>query len=912
MPNPLVSEIQSKSGDVFDIAAKRFSGNRTVTMTGDVTGSESGWNGSGALSVATTITNNAVTTQKIADKAVTTGKIDDGAVGLTQIASAAMTDTVESNNSKLVTSQGVNAAIAAAVEGRGKDYGPMSVDQINAITDTIPTGSTVHVESLGSGDARVISDGYSNGSMASFSVDVGEDLKYYRSGNTHGWYSIDGNFKLKQGAAYSGGIAVDTAQDATAGTDGLTFVKSFKQDTNGDIVQVKTASVQDGTTSQKGVVQLLDSHTSTDTDKAATPKNVKEAYDLADGKVSGPSSSTADDIAVYNGTTGKLLKDGGKKISDLAAANSVVAIADALVDRNGSDGWFKVASRTFSQTGVSVICSWLVTACGYVDSPDATSFIATVRMGFGSSMSITKFDSSPLSESNALLCDMKIVLNGSSGNATIELWVKVGSRYGSISVRELEASNFRGTKTKNFFTYTSYAPSDSGSSDEPNGDSNKKITFVYAKRKQTAVNDPTASGTALSFIDSITQNENGEITPTKKSVTVDATPTANSDNPVSSGGVRSELDSKPFIYVSRRNTDADDAFDSNEGNRFRVIEYTNAASNLPTSAFYHIYSSVGPDRSYQVQLALGMTSQDCYFRRKRLIDGTATWSDWKKFIFESDLTSALNNKQDLLPTSGTASDTYAINITGNAATATKPKYTLLTSSEDLNNIKGSDRGDILEYVWLNTSIPSNVPVSGSSGILLVVHKGSAQYTKQICFVPGTNKIWCRYQSNGSWGTWVQFLETGDVTSTYSSTGSSPVNGAAIAAALATLDAEKTSSDGTNVQVKVTEVDGKITAVNITTDNTASKVSNATNGNFAGLDANGNLTDSGSKASDFATAAQGTAADSAVQDVKIGNSSIVSNHVATIPSAATGTKGVVEYMTSQEAASLWTNAWAAAT
>lgn len=35
---------------------------------------------------------------------------------------------------------------------------------------------------------------------------------------------------------------------------------------------------------------------------------------------------------------------------------------------------------------------------------------------------------------------------------------------------------------------------------------------------------------------------------------------------------------------------------------------------------------------------------------------------------------------------------------------------------------------------------------------------------------------------------------------------------------------------------------------------ADKVSSATNGNFAGLDANGNLTDSGKKASDFATAA----------------------------------------------------------
>lgn len=50
---------------------------------------------------------------------------------------------------------------------------------------------------------------------------------------------------------------------------------------------------------------------------------------------------------------------------------------------------------------------------------------------------------------------------------------------------------------------------------------------------------------------------------------------------------------------------------------------------------------------------------------------------------------------------------------------------------------------------------------------------------------------------------------------------------------------------------------------------ADKVSGATNGNFAGLDANGNLTDSGSKAADFATAAQGALADSAYQKPQAG-------------------------------------------
>ena len=61
---------------------------------------------------------------------------------------------------------------------------------------------------------------------------------------------------------------------------------------------------------------------------------------------------------------------------------------------------------------------------------------------------------------------------------------------------------------------------------------------------------------------------------------------------------------------------------------------------------------------------------------------------------------------------------------------------------------------------------------------------------------------------------------------------------------------------------------------------ADKVTSATNGNFAGLDANGNLTDSGSKAADFATAAQGGKADTAIQSVSV-------NGVALTPDADKG-------------------------
>ena len=83
-------------------------------------------------------------------------------------------------------------------------------------------------------------------------------------------------------AALSGKKNIQTAvTDPTASGNGLSFIASITQDEQGVITPMKK-TVQDGTTSQKGVVQLEDSHTSTSTDKAATPKAVKEAYDLAD------------------------------------------------------------------------------------------------------------------------------------------------------------------------------------------------------------------------------------------------------------------------------------------------------------------------------------------------------------------------------------------------------------------------------------------------------------------------------------------------------------------------------------------------------------------------------------------------------------------------------------------------------
>ena len=74
------------------------------------------------------------------------------------------------------------------------------------------------------------------------------------------------------------------ASPSASGT-AVQFIESVSQDATGRMTATKK-TVRTGSTSQTGVLQLEDSHTSTSTSKAATPKNVKEAYDLANSKVS--------------------------------------------------------------------------------------------------------------------------------------------------------------------------------------------------------------------------------------------------------------------------------------------------------------------------------------------------------------------------------------------------------------------------------------------------------------------------------------------------------------------------------------------------------------------------------------------------------------------------------------------------
>lgn len=76
---------------------------------------------------------------------------------------------------------------------------------------------------------------------------------------------------------------------------------------------------------------------------------------------------------------------------------------------------------------------------------------------------------------------------------------------------------------------------------------------------------------------------------------------------------------------------------------------------------------------------------------------------------------------------------------------------------------------------------------------------------------------------------------------------------------------------------------------------ADKVGNATAGNFAGLDATGNLTDSGKSPANFATAAQGLLAETAIQSMTVGTTTTGEpNTNASVTNSGTQTAPVLDF------------------
>jgi len=107
------------------------------------------------------------------------------------------------------------------------------------------------------------------------------------------------------------------------------------------------------------------------------------------GDVNGPASSTTDNIATYADSTGKTLKDGGSKISDLlAVVNAAVALVDgATMDLTASKHTLSSSSatRTFtiSYTGDDITIEVTLSAASSTYTFPATSLCVSEGVASG-------------------------------------------------------------------------------------------------------------------------------------------------------------------------------------------------------------------------------------------------------------------------------------------------------------------------------------------------------------------------------------------------------------------------------------------------------------------------------------------------------------------------------------------------
>lgn len=100
-------------------------------------------------------------------------------------------------------------------------------------------------------------------------------------------------------------------------------------------------------------------------------------------------------------------------------------------------------------------------------------------------------------------------------------------------------------------------------------------------------------------------------------------------------------------------------------NKIVFEEYSKgAAYNLPSDAWYHIYTAEGSDENYATQLALGMTVTGAYYRRYQ----SGTWTAWGSLINTNTTYTFANgtNGFTVTPSGGTAQTvTVTPSITNN-------------------------------------------------------------------------------------------------------------------------------------------------------------------------------------------------------------------------------------------------------
>jgi len=265
-----------------------------------------------------------------------------------------------------------------------------------------------------------------------------------------GWETPDDTDLVKDGAAAirTLGQAIDTSmQDLEGGTTGQILSKNSNADmdfvwvTNdvGDITEVVastpltgggssgsvTVGIQDGTTAQKGAVQLEDSTSSTSTTKASTPNSVKSAYDLANAAIPKSLVDAAGDLiyATANdtparlalGTAGQVLQvNSGATAPEWATASGGGGMT--LLNTGGTALSSTTTTINITTTGYSKLEIYLVNVYASADVVLAMRLNGDSGNNYSYSNVRTPGTSTPTTEAALASSRIRIGIAGSSNN----------------------------------------------------------------------------------------------------------------------------------------------------------------------------------------------------------------------------------------------------------------------------------------------------------------------------------------------------------------------------------------------------------------------------------------------------------------------------------------------------------------
>lgn len=286
--------------------------------------------------------------------------------------------------------------------------------------------------------------------------------------------------------------------------------------------KVITAGTYAGKTCEVGdmIICVSDGTAAADADWTVVQSNI-------DGAVTGPASSVDARVAVFNGTSGKVIKDSGFTIGKSVPSNAVFTDNDTKNTAGSTD----TSSKIF-----------LIGATSQAANPQTysqdTAYVGTDGCLYSGGVKVLTSHQSIAGKKNT---QTAVTDPTADGNSLTFIDTISQDAQGVITPTKKTVTDMTGASSSAAGTHGLVpAPAKGNQAKFLRGDGSWQTALTShqdisgKKNTQSAVSDPTASGTSLTFIATISQDAQGVITPAKKTV---ATMTKATSSAAGTGGL---------------------------------------------------------------------------------------------------------------------------------------------------------------------------------------------------------------------------------------------------------------------------------------------------------------------------------------------------------------------------------------